>query len=105
MLAYCCLYVRWATVKASRLVETSPKGGFVRVRGSEGASLQGRVSRGLEGWYMGIERRGVSVLAAAVEDMVSVGTVIATGRKSLMEGQSRVYHLQIFVNIYAVLLG
>jgi hypothetical protein len=37
---------------------------------------------------MGIERRGVSVLGAAVDDMVSDGTV---GRKSLME---RVNNLQ-----------
>jgi hypothetical protein len=37
---------------------------------------------------MGIERSGVSVLAAAVEDIVSeVGTVIATELQSLMEGR------------------
>jgi hypothetical protein len=49
MLAYCCLYVRLATVKASRLVVTLPKGGFVRVRGSAGASLQRRIRPTLEG--------------------------------------------------------
>ena len=40
MLAYCCLYVRLATLKGSRLLVTSANGGFARFSGSEGGSLR-----------------------------------------------------------------